>query len=368
MPEKKKVLIFCGGTRVFGAEIVTLSIAKELKLSGYKIFCITSAWNDGNFHKRLEEAEIQYQPVRLGFFYLTRFLWTLDTLVHLPGAISVIKRIIKKFKPDIIYHTSHTSLLMAYPALQKSRNLLFVFDPYYGKLNRIYFKILNKFVHTYVAVSNAIKLNLIETGASPEKIIVIKNGINIQSFMPPRNLKDIVYFGIIGQIIPRKGHNDVIGALKILKSENLSFKCVIIGAGNNGFIDSLNETIKQYKLENDVVWIDFIEARDEIYQLLDVVLVPSTTLDPLPTVAMEAGLYYKPAIVTQVGGLPEIIADGITGFVVSPESPLELAQKMKIFITETSLIKTMGTAAHDHIVKNFDVKLQAKLLHSIIDN
>jgi glycosyltransferase involved in cell wall biosynthesis len=368
MPGKKRVLVICGGTKVFGAEIVTLSILNELKQNGYKLFCLTSGWNDGHFHKRLEELGISYMPVKLGFIYITKLLWTLDTLIHLPGALSEIAGKIKKFKPDLIYHTSYTTLIMAYPVLKGNKNLLFVFDPYYGKRNKMYFKFFDKLIHTYVAVSNAIKLNLIAIGASAQKIIILKNGINVSQPPAPQELKNIIRFGIIGQIAPRKGHDDVIEALRILKSEHIAFKCAIIGSGDENYIHSLKEKIKQSNLEGEVLWIDFIKDRDEIYRLLDVVLVPSTTLDPLPTVAMEAGLYYKPCIVTNMGGLPEIVINETTGFIVNAHAPSVLAQKMKLLIANRDMIKEMGTAAHDHIVKNFDVKIQIRSLYPIIDN
>ncbi len=197
--------------------------------------------------------------------------------------------------------------------------------------------------------------------------MVFKNGINTDSSVRLRVQGDIIHFGIVGQIVPRKGHDDVIEALRMLRSGNIEFKCVIIGSGDNDFINQLKGKIKAYQLKNHVIWIDFIENRDEIYQLFDVILIPSTTLDPLPTTAMEAGLYYKPAIVTNMGGLPEIVIDQVTGFVTEPNNPLELAQKMEILI-DPKTIHEMGKAAHIHIVEKFDVKSQIEAVYNLIDS
>ena len=364
---KKKVLFFCGGNKVFGAEIVTLSVLKEMKESGYDILCISNGWNDGHFHKRLEKLGIPYIPVKLGMFYLSRLWWTLDTLIHLPKALYSIGKIIRKFNPDVIFHVSYGSLLVTYPFLKNRKNIFLIFDPYYGKLKKQYFKWLNQYVQTYVAVSDAIKSNLVNIGVLPEKILVFKNGINTDSSVRLKAPGDIIHFGIVGQIVPRKGHADVIEALKMLKFKNIEFKCVIIGSGNNDFINQLKEKIKEYQLQDHVIWRDFIENRDEIYQLFHVILIPSTTLDPLPTTAMEAGLYYKPAIVTNMGGLPEIVIDQVTGFVIEPNNPLELAQKMEILI-DPKTIHEIGKAAHIHIIEQFDIKSQIELVYNLIDS
>lgn len=354
----KRLLVFCGGSYVFGAEIVTLSILEELKKSNIDIHCIVSGWNDGAFKTRLSKLNIPYTEVKLGFFYISKPLWTLDTLINYPSAIIKIKKIIKDFKPDATYHTTFRTILMIGFLIKKIKNIFFVFDPHYGKLNKLYFKYCNKYTSLYVAVSSAIKDNLQKIGAIEHKIIILRNGIKISniSISSPYKHNNILTFGIIGQIIERKGHFYVIKALNILVKKGYNLKIMIIGSGNEVFKEKLHTEIKNLNLEKCVEWIDFIDSRDRLYSLIDIVLVPSITVDPLPTTAMEAGLYFKPVIVTDIGGLPEIAIHGKTGYIVKPECEYSLAKAMEVFLLNSKIVEVFGQYAHKHIIENFDVK------------
>ncbi|NII81321.1 MULTISPECIES: glycosyltransferase family 4 protein [unclassified Pedobacter] len=354
----KRLLVFCGGSFVFGAEIVTLSILKELKSSNIDIHCIVSGWNDGTFISRLSQLGIPYTEVKLGFFYISKPLWTLDTLINYPSAIIKIKKVIKDFKPDATYHTTFRTILMIGFLIKKIKNIFFVFDPHYGKLNKFYFKHCNKYTSLYVAVSSAIKDNLEKIGAVESKIIILRNGIQISniSLSSPYKNDNVLTFGIIGQIIERKGHVYVIKALNILIKQGYNLKIMIIGSGNEVFKEKLRTEIKDLNLEHYVEWKDFIDSRDILYSLTDIVLVPSITVDPLPTTAMEAGLYFKPVIVTDIGGLPEIAIHGKTGYIVKPECEHSLAKAMEVFLLNAKIIESFGQNAHKHITENFNVK------------
>jgi glycosyltransferase involved in cell wall biosynthesis len=373
MPNKR-VLVFCGGSFVFGAEIVTLSILKELKNSNIDIHCIVSGWNDGAFISRLSQLDIPYTEVKLGFFYISKPLWTLDTLINYPAAILKIKKIINSFKPDATYHTTYRTILMTGFLIKKSKNIFFVFDPHYGKLNEFYFKLCNKYTSLYVAVSSAIKVNLEKIGAKESKIIILRNGIELSNTSPsvPFINSAVLTFGIIGQIIERKGHLYVIRALELLTQRGYNLKIRIIGEGNAVFKKKLHTEILNLHLERYIEWKDFVDSRDDLYELVDIVLVPSTTVDPLPTTAMEAGLYFKPVIVTDIGGLPEIVIHGKTGYIVKPESEHSLADAMELFLLSSENIVAFGQHAHEHIIKNFNVKKNIEplkeYLNSEVDN
>ncbi|MGY3053557.1 glycosyltransferase involved in cell wall biosynthesis [Pedobacter sp. UYEF25] len=352
----KKVLVFCGGSYVFGAEIVTLSVLDVFKSNGIQVHCIVSGWNNGDFIKRLEQNSISFTVVKLGFFYLSKPLWTFDTLLHYPRAIYKIRQVIKDFKPDFVHHVSYRSIITTYPIVRKLNNYLFVFDAHFGNLNRTYFKILNNVVFLYVSVSDAIRNNLIDIGVDKNRISVIHNGIKLTQNISPTAVYSTIRFGIIGQIIQRKGHKYLVEALKILKEKKLEFELSIIGDGDDMFIEELKEYIIKNKLTKNIKFLKFIADRDIIFKDLDVVLVPSVTSDPLPTSAMEAGFYFKPAIVTNVGGLPEIIVQNKTGVIINPASAVEIASAMERFILFPNLVTEYGTLANEHITQNFNVE------------
>lgn len=366
---KKRILIICGGTQVGGAEIATVTYMRELKNDGYSLLCVINGWNDGTFRKMLLESGIAHEEVKLGFIYISKWLWTLQTLAHYPGAIRKLRRIITGFQPDVVWHSTPRTVMMAYPVIRKEKNILTVHDFQVGNTNLFIFRFAKNLVQKFVAVSEALKSNLIEAGANPDKVEVVKNGIVtiIPEEIFPMPVHEHVRFGIAGQIHSRKGHDKIIDALIILRSKEIKPVCVFVGAGDQSFIEYLKERIKRSGLNEQVKWEGYLAERDDIYRLFDVALVPSTAPETLSLSAIEAGLYYKPSIVTNMGGLPEVIVDGVTGFIIAADEPLQLAEKMEQLISDPGLIITMGKKAHDHIVKNFDAKYQTKKLSAIID-
>ena len=80
-----KILVIGGGAYVYGAEKVILSIIGYLS-KHHRVFCTVIGWNDGAFIKKLKEFGVPYATIKLGWYYLTKIKWTLDSLIHTPGA------------------------------------------------------------------------------------------------------------------------------------------------------------------------------------------------------------------------------------------------------------------------------------------
>src|ERR671937_623656 len=93
--------------------------------------------------------------------------------------------------------------------------------------------------------------------------------------------------------------------------------------------------------------------RAAIYRNVDICVVPSWSGDPFPTVAMEAGAYARPVIASQVGGLPEIVEHGLTGWLVSPNNPRDLAKYIAGFIEDRATTQSMGETAQNRIFSEF---------------
>src|SRR5882724_8461670 len=100
---RKKILFFIGGSYVSGLETVTLYLLRDLKENGYDLQCVINGWNDGVYKKKLDEIDVPFYEVKLGWLYLRKPLWTLDSLVNYPKAYFTCKEIIKSFKPDIFH-------------------------------------------------------------------------------------------------------------------------------------------------------------------------------------------------------------------------------------------------------------------------
>lgn len=344
----KRILFLVGATNVYGAEIAMLNVMRGLKKRCYEVHCIASGWSDGDFASRLQSEGISFSKLKLGFIYATKFLWTLDTLWHYPGALSGFFRIRKSFKPDYVYHLSCRTIIMLYPFISK-RNTIHHVEDVIPKtiMNSIFYGLAEKKVSKFIAASDQVRKSLVSLNVPDARIAVVLNGVSNspQHDVPVEGrFTHRFTIGIVGQVIERKGHVVLIEALNILKQQKYDFECLIIGSGNDRYIEKVRRLIEERGLAENVRWIDYLEDQSTIYQDLDVLAVPSYD-DACPLVALEASLRGIPTIASRVGGLPEIVQDGVTGFLFEAGNCKELAERILLLMDDEELRRRIGAAA-----------------------
>jgi glycosyltransferase involved in cell wall biosynthesis len=354
----KKILVIAPSSYIGGAEIVTLDIITALKNNGFDLKCIIKGWNNGDFPNRLNKLGVDYVPIKLGWFYLKRLSWTLDSFVNFPYALWQFLKVKLTYKWDIIYLTSYRELILLFPFLN-GEIIYHVHSSSFNKAqSRFFIKIIQKKVNKFIAVSNFIKSDLIRCGVKEEKIVVVHNGVDVVNF-PSRIEKNnsFLNIGIVGQVIERKGHEDVIDALEILLKKDIKkFKLKIVGRGDRKYEEKLKLKIKKLRLDNFVDWTGFKNEKKDIYEDIDLLIAPTRNEEPFAMVPLEAGAYEIPSIVTNVGGFPEMIVNGETGFIVNPKSAHEIAEKFEILIMNNDLRKYLALNAKERINKLFNKK------------
>lgn len=366
MEKNKKILAIIGATYVFGAEKVSLDVLKGLKKNGYILHCMVSGWNDGDFIERLKIAKIDYTPIKLGWYYISKVLWSLDSLVHYPKAIYNFIKLKKKFSPDIFYTISFRQIVLLYPLIPNDSVIYNVQDPSSNsKLSKLFLNLINKKIKYFTACSNNIKLDLIKSGISQDKIQVIHNGIEIVELEKPK-LNDVFTLGIVGQIIERKGHHTVIEAMKILQKNNIIVHLKIIGKGDIMYIQKLKQLISDYSLDNQVIWSGFIKGYNKIYNGIDLVIAPTQNEEPFGLMTSEANMFGIPVIVSNKGGLLEIIEDGITGYSFNASDANELANKISILYYNREMASDMGSKGRERIIQFFSVEQMNYKLNELL--
>src|ERR1700733_9023907 len=99
--KNKRILFIVGASYVSGLENITLHLIRGLKERGYEVKCVINGWNDGVFKSTLQSLGIDFFEMKLGWIYITKPKWTIDTLLHWPGAYFKFKKAIRSFDPDI---------------------------------------------------------------------------------------------------------------------------------------------------------------------------------------------------------------------------------------------------------------------------
>ncbi len=163
-------------------------------------------------------------------------------------------------------------------------------------------------------------------------IIVLNNTINIHPYNRAECVKIYngdkkVRFLFIGEICKRKGVLDLVEAAKMLKDDfNGRFE-IIIGGG--GELEMLKSKIKELNLEDVVKTVGWItgETKEGYLTGADVMVLPSY-VEGVPVTLLEGCAFALPAISTNVGGIPEIVKNGVNGILIEPGDVKALAKAM----------------------------------------
>ena len=363
----KKLLVIAGGNYVYGAEKVTLDVIKGLSSGGYEVQAIISGWGDGQFATALDNFKIKFYKLKLGWYYTSKIWWSLDSLVHYPGAVIRFLRIRKNFKDWPVYIISFRQVILLWPFFKK--NIVYhVHDANAAsKQSRFFFKIIDRKVSRFIAVSKFIKEDLITCGISPDKIEVIYNGVEVL----PEVQKSIAHsgvltIGIVGQVIERKGHVVLLQALNLLTKKGLDIQLMIAGNGDLNFIEKLKILIADFNLTQKIEWRGFKTALNEIYDGIDVLIAPTVSAEPFGLIAIEANMFGIPVIVSNSGGFKETVTNGENGFLTEPENEEQLAGKIEYFYNNRNAITTMGKKGRENVVQNFDQKIMITKIDKLL--
>ena len=175
----------------------------------------------------------------------------------------------------------------------------------------------------FLAVSNAVRQKLISAGCPAEKIDVLRSGINLdrfefRGFQPVQNPLRVIS---VGRLAPNKGIEFCIRAIRELVGRGVSVEYRIVGAGP--LRESLEALVAELELEQVVAFAGATPS-DKVIEALresDVLVTPSVTgpdgeQEGLPNAPKEAMAIGVPVVATRIGGVPELIADRQTGFLI----------------------------------------------------
>lgn len=233
-----------------------------------------------------------------------------------------------------------------------------------GLLNRFVNRIALKYSDYILCVSKAVLNNL--ASVSPlkfrPKLKLLYNGINFHMGVDFEettfSLKsNTINFVLIGRIKPtHKGQILALEAIsKLPQNVLVNAHFYFVGScvqGQEYMMYELENCIKKNKLSAFVSILPFCKNIETIYKQADVSLVPSLFEDPFPTTVLESMFFGKPVIGTNVGGIPEMIIDNVTGFLCN-KNPDEIADKISYFINTPQAAIEMGKRGRMFFEKNF---------------
>ena len=199
-------------------------------------------------------------------------------------------------------------------------------------------------------------------GLPYDKINVIPNGVNLQLFSNVNvdydfrrqyamdNEKIILY---VGRLVYEKGIQNLIAAMPKILDRYHDSKLIICGRG--GMIDDLREQVKYLGIDNKVYFAGYCDSKkmQKMYKCADVAVFPST-YEPFGIVAIESMLSGTPTIVSDVGGLNEIVEHGVTGMKSYAGNANSIADSVLALLFDPKLCANISQNAIKKVKENYN--------------
>jgi glycosyltransferase involved in cell wall biosynthesis len=357
-----KVLMICPEfiPKMGGAEIQAFSLSKALTKKGLDVRVLTrlseKSWKKQEALEGIPVQRVDYPRIRLiGGGLLNTFLaWNILTRYkdfdlfhfHIGGSHMVLPLLILKLlnKPSILKISGWWEL---------ERSLL---NPN-GQIPRLMRMLLFR-SDAIISLSDEIKTQLLTFGFPADRIISLPNGVDTQRFYPAVDKTASRKIIFVGRLVTEKGVPVLLRAAGKLTAEFPDISVDLVGAGP--IEEELKQMIGNLGLYGKVRFLGRLDNVANVLKTADIYVQPSLN-EGLPNSLLEAMASGLPVVVTNVGGMPDVVTDGVEGFVVEPSNIDALAVALERLLHDSELRKKMGARCREKIQQDYS-------LDSVTDN
>lgn len=366
---RNRILLLVTSLGFGGAEKQVVSLATELRARDWEVSVVSLVkpgsrieWRDGSLAcvSQLQEEHVEVH--------------SLDMKRGVPDFRSVfrLRSLIRSFRPDVVHcHMFHanilgriTRLFCRMPAVictaHSSKETSMRGGPTWHK--ELLYRATDSLTDQTTIICNAAFDRYVRVGAVPrKKLRMIPNGVDTNVFSPSEERRrsmrsalgidsEFVWLAV-GRLVIQKDYPTLFRALELLARKE--FIVLIAGAG------PLERELREECTKRDLSGhVRFCGERKDILDLYNAAdaFVMSSECEGLPLALLEAASMGLPAIVTNVGGNPDIVLDGVTGYVVPPSSPTQLAAALqRLMEASPERLKVMSDAARQHCQEQYGI-------------
>jgi glycosyltransferase involved in cell wall biosynthesis len=266
-----------------------------------------------------------------------------------------LSRVIKQLRPDIVHAHDPHGVAMSALALSMSTQLA---KPPLVASRRVDFHLrgnsLSRWkyrqVDCFICASGAIQKMLVADGVPEARAVVVHEGVDLGRIdaAPAAGLREELWLphgaplvGNVAALVPHKGQRHLIEAVQLLLPQVPDVRVVIAGEGE--LRPALERQIHEHRLEKHVLLAGFRPDVLSLHKAFDIFVMSSVT-EGLGTSLIDAMACGKPVVATKVGGIPEVVADGETGFLVQPRDHEGMARALISLLKDEALRNRMGEA------------------------
>ncbi len=266
-----------------------------------------------------------------------------------------LSRILKQLRPDIVHAHDPHAVAMAALALSMSTQLA---KPPLVASRRVDFHLkgnsLSRWkyrqVDCFICASEAIRQMLVSDGVPAARAVTVHEGIDLARIdaAPAANLHEEFWLphhapivGNVAALVPHKGQRHFIEAARLVLPHVPDARFMIAGEGE--LRPGLEKQIRDHHLEKHVMLAGFRPDVLSLHKAFDIFVMSSVT-EGLGTSLLDAMAAGKPVVATTAGGIPEVVVDGETGFLVPPRDHQAMAEAITRLLKDDDVRKRMGAA------------------------
>ena len=336
-------------TGYYGGEVCLLNLAAGMQGRGHTVSCVVRP--DSRLRRELKAREVEVHSLPLVDWFE-------------PVSVSRLRRWL--ILQDIqILHTHLPRDYFIAAAATLGTGVINVGSRH--QLNRISLPVLKRpFMSRFsamIGVSQAVRRGLMASQImDPDRVVTIPNGVEwAGSDQTCVNLREsrgvgpeVPVIGFVGRLCPGKGVETLLEAAALLRPRWPDFRLFILGDGPgiNNYVTSLELMAARLDLGPNVHFFGYVDHAAAACAAFDVQVVCSRA-EPFGLVTVEAMAQGVPVAVTNSGGSPEIVRDGVEGFLVEPGDAGALARRLDCLLDSPGLRREMGRRGRERVRRHF---------------
>jgi glycosyltransferase involved in cell wall biosynthesis len=350
-----------------GVEKRKLAVAKLLDKSKYDIKLICTVANV-EMIKEFENEGVEI--IKIG---------KLKNLLHFAKYKKVLK-VIKAYRPHIIHGAVFEGVALACVTGKIGAVPIVIAEETSDPKNRtakasLLLRLLTRAADRVVAIAPAVGDYLRDIAKIPEKKIhVINNGVEkprTVSLTERDKLKEHYqikpYEFVIGSVgrlqNDHKRFSDILEAVSLLPNKK-NVKVLIVGGGKDALL--LENIAVQLGLFEQLVMVGHQQDTAPFYSIMDVFCLASQR-EGFGLVAAEAMMHALPVIASKVGGLQNIVMEGITGYLTPPKDPVAVAEKLQLLINNGTLRKELGDNGYHRALQEYTAEVYVAKIQNLYE-
>lgn len=355
MGKKIRVAQVIAGTDVAGAKGYTIQLVGLADKTKFETYMINPL--EGMTTKEARMAGLEPYIIKQNPSALAKLIKDLDLdIIHTHGVrANFLGRIASRMTGVPNVCTMHSDSRLDYDSSIKERMVWWMDN------------MMNSSVSAFIGVSTDMSENLVKRGIPREKVVTIRNGIDIDNVTSNANPEEtkrkfginpsLRLIGTVGRLVEVKGHADMVDALPKILQKIPDAAMLIVGDGR--CLEPLRKQAEELQLTDRVILPGRIKDPYDLMKACEISCFPSYA-EAIGLALLEFMALEVPTVAYKVGGIPEVITKPEYGALVAPKDKKALAETITSLMSDDKVKETLGQNGRKRVLEEFTTKRMLK--------